>query len=1719
MANVLSKVYDELRGLTFSRWVRSSGPEPARCPVCRKVRPGPRPAPPPAGPPRAPKRRCPGPEASDTTPGQGPPASPERSPKRPAPPLPAGDSGLETPRSPSTPSGQLESTPRIATPRPRNHLVVPTMPWDVPLPDSSSDEFEGQEGTQSHGRDIPSSQSSTADNLGENQPPNCSRSQESGKVVEGKKPTASPPPDSQESAKGVDSENTKARPPPDSSQESAKEVVGEKPKTHPPDSQESAKGVVSKNPKDGLPSDSQKSVKMVDSEKPPDSQESKKGVLGEKPKACPPPGYQESGKVVEGKNPTASPPPDSQESEKEVVGEKPKARPPPDSQESAKLVDSEKPKTYPSSDYQKSAKGVVGEKPKACPSADSQMSTKMVDNEKPKAHPPPDSLESVKEVVGETPTARPPASPATPNLAAHRASKRKAALPSALPLPEIVPVPIQWGRGELPLPPKLPCMDMEKDVDICNTTQSTHSKICKTKCSGRTEVTDGSDINTASSVPPPDSQTYVFVTLPTCTLNIPAHLNTTNVEEQAAGANIVPASSSKSNEDLAPKNLISSLTPPADSLTPASQLGVLNDKNGNHAPLMRAATPTTSLSSRLPLPDHSILPCTKESNTATSPDSLPLPFPTLPVVPLPTNTTTTDLAAAAPSSCSNVTLQPATDDEIVHMDTTPPSAAVIFSIPPVSTTDSCALPQAPNSLQQGNFLNGPVPSGPPIPPSQPIPQAPCGLQPGHLLTGPVPTSPPVPQPYPFPQALCSPPQGHVTIGPVPTNSLAPYPHPCPPVPCGLNQGQILNSQVPSSAPIPQVSCNVPQGQLMGPDPTLPPTHHNNPVPQVPGSLFQGQLGMGPAPTNLPPPRVPCPSQPLVHQNDSWTTNAIHVVQPQHTVPHSGTIPSIQVPNNLKSQPMQGPSSRTGHPSNTGALSHPTLGVYNGQPDNLSLRHPAPLPTPTVGLTAPPMQSPSAIIMQTGHMAMTMPFPAVNPPRMPNFSQALVPQNHSGTTNVIPVMQYQHSASVPPYAVPVLPNMGQGIAPVPGSGASPSTDNDNTMDTTPPSEASILPSPPILKTDHFTLNQAPPFPHHGPQRGTISSNQNSINPFAQSQPMQGQGPNTGHQSSTGALSHLTLGVFNGHSGNNFSLSHPATLPISTVSLTATPTQPANYTLMQSGNIGMTAPLTAMNPHMVPYTSKTSVPQSNLWTTNTIAVVQQVCTTASVHPNTGQAIVSIRGSNASQPRKRSVNAGNMMDKKPPSGVSYFPYPPSSHSELNGAPSAFHYMPHSGNISNMQGPFNQLLQSPSMQRPSPSTGHLSTTGALLHHTSGALKGQSNNFSLSYPTAPPTPAIGLSAPPLQPSNYTIMQSGHMTMTAPSSAVNPPRVPNPFQPLVPQKHSWTTNVIQQQQQHIPPYAAPSILPNMGPPIGPIPGYGTSPPTQLSMDNDNMMDTTPPSLASIFPSPVLTNNHFAVNQAHPAAGHMPQSGTISSTQEPNKQYLQTQPMQGPSPNAGYQSSSGALPQPPLGVFNGLQSQPMQGPSPNPGYQSSSGALPHPPLGVFNGLQSQPMQGPIPNPGYQSSSGALPHPSLGVFNGQSDNTFSLSHPVPPPTPAIGLTVSTMQPPPPNTNMQPGHLSMTVPVPAVNPAVTPQNASCSNSQGVVNTSIWKTGKKISRRIVFCDPNSSLNQATPAISATMGNGEPSHTGHLGFKKSTKRSRSKSEAPNNCQKQKFET
>ncbi|XP_069889816.1 nuclear pore-associated protein 1-like [Dipodomys merriami] len=393
-----------------------------------------------------------------------------------------------------------------------------------------------------------------------------------------------------------------------------------------------------------------------------------------------------------------------------------------------------------------------------------------------------DAQEPGKEVEADKPTASPPASHAPPKTPARTAAKRKTSLTSDLPLPLPLPRPVPWGRGELPPPAKLPCIEVQRDRGISENHLSPKRKNCKAKASeGRPEaVTHGRATVSASSVCPPDGGNGVPRSLPTCTADIAALPSTGN----ATGAHSLKTDSSNPKEGLTPKIPRGCLSAPTDSAphsTPASTLGIIKNENEDHPPGSKAATPPTSLFPKPPPPGFLSLSRPVESAVPMCVNSsVPLPFSTYPPVvpksmPRLTTETTTVFVTLAPRVSSRVALQLPKHDDIVDMDTTPPSQAVIFT---------------PSSLSSTN----PYPS----------PQAPCSLQQGHILNGPVPTSPPTPHSYPFPQIpyiLC---QGHLQNGPVPTNLLPHQPYPFPPIPCSLDQRQLMMGQVPTNALQPMV---------------------------------------------------------------------------------------------------------------------------------------------------------------------------------------------------------------------------------------------------------------------------------------------------------------------------------------------------------------------------------------------------------------------------------------------------------------------------------------------------------------------------------------------------------------------------------------------------------------------------------------------------------------------------------------------------------------------------------------------------------------------------------------------------------------------------------------------------------------------------------------------------------------------------------------------------
>ncbi|XP_042530919.1 nuclear pore-associated protein 1-like [Dipodomys spectabilis] len=594
-----------------------------------------------------------------------------------------------------------------------------------------------------------------------------------------------------------------------------------------------------------------------------------------------------------------------------------------------------------------------------------------------------DSQESRKGVKAENPTASPLANHhAPPKLPAPTASQRGLSVPSELPLFLPLSVPVPWDRGELPPPAKLPCLELQPDWDICKKILSCRSQICKIEASEgkQEEVTHSSITMTASFVPLPDAGTNSCQALPSCTSNISALPNTTNGKVLDTGADI-PLGSSNTKEGLTPKMPSCPLASPAEPLslsTPASNLGVLNSENEDQLYVSRAAIPPTSLFPR-PLPTIPLpVPCTREIPIPLCMDSLPPPplfYPIPPPVVPPTGKslsidTTRDFVMLAPTVSSGV----ATDDDIVYMDTTPPSEEVIFTSPPVSSTNPYPIAQVPHGLQQGYLFNGSVLISPPIPQVYPFLKVSCILCQGHLLNGLVPTNLPPPQSYlsaPDPPSLD---QGHLVMEPGPTNSTQPK---------GPWPSLVLNQPI-----VPQnyLWCIIPNVQ-----------QHNAPIP--PCAIPSVLPNMGPAIVpfsggNVSPQAKPPmddddddamdttpPSQASVFQSSLVLNNpALNQVPPTSDyLPHSGMISTMQGSNNCFSQLqlMQGSNPNISHLSNIKASSHPTLAASNGQYDNCFLSDPAILTIPAVSLPAPPVQSPRNTIIQWSHMTVTSPSSAVD----------------------------------------------------------------------------------------------------------------------------------------------------------------------------------------------------------------------------------------------------------------------------------------------------------------------------------------------------------------------------------------------------------------------------------------------------------------------------------------------------------------------------------------------------------------------------------------------------------------------------------------------------------------------------------------------------------------------------------------------------------------------
>nr|XP_055166136.1 nuclear pore-associated protein 1-like [Nyctereutes procyonoides] len=296
-----------------------------------------------------------------------------------------------------------------------------------------------------------------------------------------------------------------------------------------------------------------------------------------------------------------------------------------------------------------------------------------------------------KDTQAEKPSGVSPRSPLPPAPASRRQNKRKMAMPLCLPLPP--PLPLLWDRGDLPAPPKLPCVALDKDPGTLPNTECPRNTTLKDRTK---TLADCRAAQPAPSSPPLASETAGSPPLAAHAAHGP--VPPTDLAGPSARPPIlsVPPSSPTRHAGRETGHGVPESPPlavPADSLPPLPSSPIRETPlGGGPPPPGRATTPTSDR----PTPSNtstSLHPpsCTKESPTPMCVDSPPL-FLT---APLPGHSTHSSVVAVQPGTSkptssptaaksSALTSKPISNPGVVDMDTTSPSRAVIFSSPPHS---------------------------------------------------------------------------------------------------------------------------------------------------------------------------------------------------------------------------------------------------------------------------------------------------------------------------------------------------------------------------------------------------------------------------------------------------------------------------------------------------------------------------------------------------------------------------------------------------------------------------------------------------------------------------------------------------------------------------------------------------------------------------------------------------------------------------------------------------------------------------------------------------------------------------------------------------------------------------------------------------------------------------------------------------------------------------
>ncbi|KAF3812299.1 hypothetical protein GH733_019723 [Mirounga leonina] len=282
-----------------------------------------------------------------------------------------------------------------------------------------------------------------------------------------------------------------------------------------------------------------------------------------------------------------------------------------------------------------------------------------------------------------------------PVSATSRPGKRKISMPLSVPLPS--PLPLQWGRGELPPPPKLPCIVIDKNLGTLKNTKSQRNKVLE----------DGTQILAgcwATQPAPPSS-------LPPATHTFQVPVPTPDLADLSARPpipSVLPSSPTENTDQETDPN-----SPPLSS----SPTGKIPLKNGDPLHPVIAVTPISDDSTPPNTATFSLQPpsCKGESPTpmCVAPPPLPVPSPDSPVFVQAITSKAVPSAITAKSS-ANLTSDGPSGSDVIDMDTTPPHHAIIFRTPPGPGVSSPSLPQGHCSSNQTQTAKVPVSTGPSI---------------------------------------------------------------------------------------------------------------------------------------------------------------------------------------------------------------------------------------------------------------------------------------------------------------------------------------------------------------------------------------------------------------------------------------------------------------------------------------------------------------------------------------------------------------------------------------------------------------------------------------------------------------------------------------------------------------------------------------------------------------------------------------------------------------------------------------------------------------------------------------------------------------------------------------------------------------------------------------------------------------------------------------------